>query len=464
MDKKGLFSLIFAATFLGVTAQEFVYIPKPQRLPIFQSKSDSLRYHEIDRVLVSHFRNRDFSINLDSLMLLRRQLFDAKVTGFRNEYVPHPKFTPWEEARSLPADSVKAVSFRGPEWTGLPAELTGFKQVVAVELIGTKLNKLPKLLKQLPNLRFVYLLDNQHPGKLRLSRNAAIERLAVRTSDPSKLPRSYRKLGQLKVLDLGECSLTSIPRGFRGNKKLKELLLARNEIDLASGHFSTSKKIEKLDLQNNKITVVPARMARFRNLKKLLFNNNRITEVSPTMGDLTALEELSFYNNKLSAFPSFIYGLTELRQVDLYYNAIDRVEPALGNLKALEVLYLSHNKLLSVPETIGSLQNLEQLYLHNNRLTEVPASLGQLSKLKTLRLSNNNLSELPESFAQLTKLQYFDISNNQFRSIPLDFTAFSEMEILSLVNNPIEKQSLARLTQQLEQLKSRDVIVHLESF
>jgi Leucine-rich repeat (LRR) protein len=330
-----------------------------------------------------------------------------------------------------------------------------------LELVNTRIKRLPKRLAAIKSLKKVSVLNNRPKGRLKLGKNKTIETLVIHDDEVNKLPKTYRHLGGLKTLDLSRNNLSSFPR-LKRYSSLRKLSLADNLLtlnDLKQGQ----PLLEDLVLTTNLIKKVPDAIGLFTGLKKLNLSANQIESVSPEIGKLQKLEHLSFYKNKLRSIPAEMFTLKSLHIVDLYYNQLEDLDPLIGNWSSLEILYAANNKLLRLPNELGQLKNLRELYVHHNRLTTLPETLGGVDSLRVLRVNNNFLVELPQVLYALKNLENLDVSDNQIQTFPEQLFALPKMKILSLKNNPVDpatKESIILWARRA--MVERHVVIHLE--
>jgi Leucine-rich repeat (LRR) protein len=427
--------------------------------PIFKMSSDSAKYHRWNNQLRLAFQNKETELAnalIDSLAVLRT----TKIIGYRLVY--EPRFPTLDSALRMAPDRVLKLSLSGNHVKDLPRELYTFKNLQTLELIDTAVPRIPGKLRNLPQLKTLYVLNHAGKKRLRLGKNETIRQLNIRAKDVRKIPRSFRALSRLEKLDLSSSCLVDFPKRIHQNKKLKSLILNDNQLTLAEplkGHPG----LEQLELRNNKIKTVSADIGRFPMLKRLIFTNNEISSVALEISQLQQLKEVAFYNNKLKTIPAGLYSISSLREVDLYYNEIERLDPLITRWENMEVLYLSNNRLIALPEALGQLTSLKELYLSNNRLSALPNSLMKLENLKVLRVNQNYLNDIPEA-AYTLALENLDVSRNKITTVDHQLFTRKQLKILSLVGNEWDMMVRDLLPVWAEELRKNGTIVHLNTF
>jgi Leucine-rich repeat (LRR) protein len=464
---------LFRTTFIALFACSELLAQ--QAVPLFKAREDSVNFARVQNDLASVRRvlseAKAGSSTFDSirqvfegLMAMQMRLMNQPGVKMRTVYRPDPNLTSYSEmVRSANPQAVRRLSIPGKGRTTLPDSLFLCTNLEELELINWKLQRLPRSLNRLSSLREVTILNNQPPHPLKLSRNNAIKELTIRGDEGNgKLPRNYRKVKNLELLDLSRNNLTQVP-DLRGSKSLAKAVLIFNDITLEKIRSRQPSSLIEVNLANNKIRTVPPSIRNFKSVRKLNFNNNQIEDVSDEIASLEKLEEISFYKNRLSSFPEALYGIPHLKVIDLYHNDISRAD-RLAEMKNLEILYLANNKLFTLPENLGQLPRLKELYLHHNQLSNLPEGISHLDELRVLRVNDNRLLEFPPAVLRLPYLQSLDISHNQIQNIPVEKFDFKDLRIFALVGNPWDEPTREALPEFAKRLRQQKTIVHLNSF
>jgi Leucine-rich repeat (LRR) protein len=434
--------------------------------PVFKSKNDSLKYTTAQLVIRQMMEGKNFNAQkLDSLLVTIQKLRANSIIGYRKIYSPHSTFFSFDSLSTKPnRTGITKLSISTKHYRKISREILACKNLEELELVNTSIQKIPKSLQKLPQLKTISVYNNLSKRPLKLGKNKNIKKLIIRGDHPELIPINYAKLPNLNNLDLADNEMTAFPRGTSKNKFLKELNLSSNKLTLTKDKIRMHSSLEKLDLGKNKISEIPNSIQFFPVLKALTCNHNAIAKVNVAIARLQKLEELSFYSNQLVAIPKGVYQLPNLREIDLYYNQIEKVDSAVANWHKLEVLYLANNKVFSLPESLGELHQLQALYLHNNRISSLPESIGNLNQLKVLRINNNLLTLLPSSVSKLILLENLDVSNNSLYTLPDGFINKAPLKILALVSNPWDAETKVKLSNLTKLLREKGTIVHLNSF
>lgn len=429
-----------------------------QLIPIFRSKKDSMRLASLDVEMERLLSSRSGRSKIDSIFQLRSKLYNEVVVGTRRIFYPGREFISSDSvAKMKDKANVRKISVSNVR--EIPSLVYACENVEAIEFVNTDLQNIPQELNRLPKLKTLYVYNNHSRTRLKLDPNNTVTSLVIRGDDPRKFPRSYKNFESLAKLDLSENDLRKFPNGARHNKQLRELHLQRNLLTLR-GTVRRHPYLEQLLLQFNQVRHVPSSIARFPNLRRLTFNTNKVETVSPRIRKLKKLEHLSFYKNALTEIPSGVYRLEALKEIDLFYNKIKTLDPEFAQWKNLHSLYLSYNQLESLPENINQLRSLEGLYVWENRLTSLPSTIGEMPMLKFVRVNGNYLKSLPGSILQLN-IQELNISNNYITEIPIELFSYPQLKILVMENNPWNEKTRSFIYQKADDLRKKDVFVHL---
>jgi Leucine-rich repeat (LRR) protein len=452
-QKRSFFLLLFFLS-ARVIAQDAI--------PVFKTRSDSIAYYSNQHAMRTHDPLAPKLLRMDSLWEVQQRIIRTGILGWKYVYKPDVTFVSLEDLRvgKVAAKDVRKLSITNHSGKKFPDIVWQCEALEEIELINTRIKRLPRQLNKLSNLRSIELYNNRPSRRLKLAKNDKVTFLKFRSDQPNKVPSSFKKFTSLDSLDLSRNFLTEFPVIDR-NKRLRQLVLTDNNITLKHLKLRQNNTLQCLYLRRNKIEILPEAIGNLAALRKLSFNYNEISEVHEGIGRLQNLEELSFYQNKLTSIPKSFYKLKNLKVIDLYYNRIEKIEDDISNLSSLEILYAANNKIFSLSDKIGDLSNLKELYLHHNRISYFPTSLSRLKSLRVLRFNDNYFAAFPDPILSLTNLENLDISRNQLQSVPLEFGKYEKLRILVMTENPWEDNET--ITALAKQLRSHGTLVHVNS-
>ncbi|XP_074401887.1 podocan isoform X3 [Zonotrichia albicollis] len=279
------------------------------------------------------------------------------------------------------------------------------------------------VLTQIKNLEYLLLHNNKlkargiHPSafhglkKLHTVHlyNNMLERI------PSGLPR------RVKTLMILHNQISEINRNdFATTYFLEELNLSYNKLTSPQIHreaFRKLRQLKSLDLSGNNLHTVPFGFP--KNLQVLKLKENEISIIPKgTLSGMTKLRELYLSNNKLKV--NSIYSRAWRELSSLQATALSCSERyCLCHTAATEgahgqSLDMAGNQLTSIP--LGLPESLEYLYLQNNKITTVSENAFESTpKIKGIYLRFNKIAvgALKEStFQNLKHLQVLDIEGN----------------------------------------------------
>ncbi len=423
-----------------------------EKLPIYKYSTDSVAYSKLQQLINDEFKEDIEPDNkkVDSLFERQREI-RARILGYR--YLFKPSYTLSDELNADNIDTIKTLSVVGK--SAIPAMVYQCKNLLTLELVNTKIKKLPRNLKTLTRLTDIRVYTNTIKQHLRLGRNTTITKFTICSTN---IPKKFSSYKSLDTLDLAKNNLNKFPN-IKNCKKLNTLSLRENNLTLHDLPIHLKTNIESLELQFNKIKIVPSTIGNFKNLKKVNLNYNEIESIDVGFALLKNLEQLGLYQNNLTTVPDALYLLPSLKEIDFYFNQIKRLDRRISNWKNLEVLYLANNILLSVPDNIGELISLRELYLHHNSINTLPESIGALKNLTVLRINKNHLNILPESILNVSNIETLDLAGNFLQTLPIEVFQFNNLKILSLYDNPWDDSTQEMIHTQAEILKAKGVSI-----
>ncbi|XP_010939071.1 receptor kinase-like protein Xa21 [Elaeis guineensis] len=341
----------------------------------------------------------------------------------------------------------------------------------------------PNMGISLPNLRLIFLGDNQFYGPIpaSLTNASGLQNIDIGQNNFSgKVPSDLGRLPQLYYLNMEENQLKArdvddwkFMDSLANCSNLQLLALYGNKLEgiLPNSLVNLSSQIQTLAMGANQISGnIPHGIENLANLNQLTLEDNLlIGSIPESIGKLARLELFGLSGNKLTGqIPSSVGNLTYMKRLFLFNNYLEGSIPrSLGNLQHLFLLDLSHNHLTgtipkeiislsslsvyldlsdnslvgSLPQEIGALKNLGSLHVSRNMLSgNIPSTLGNCEILEILEM-NNNLFQgiIPQALSNIKGLQQLDLSyNNLTGSIPAFLEDLNLLEYLNLSFNQLE--------------------------
>ena len=291
-----------------------------------------------------------------------------------------PIETKIEKALTLNATSLDLSTTRSTNRiTSLPRSIEQLKRLAYLNLRGQNIAKLPKFIKNLPNLQKLDLVGNpiEFPD--------LIPEILI---DNFIFENNKEKIDVSRVVGIQLSGINAMPE-----------------------YITTLKSLRHLSIIDSKIRTVPDEIYRIENLSTLSISNTKVSSISTSIQALTYLEKLSLNANRFYAFPEEITTLHWLKTLNISKNTIQELPTSIMNMDSLEHLNLDCNFLTTLPLSIGELVNLEQLSLMNNHISEIPLTVEDLKKLEVLLLTNNDLPEFPKPIYKLQQLKVLSLDN-----------------------------------------------------
>lgn len=242
--------------------------------------------------------------------------------------------------------------------------------------------------------------------------------------------------GEMSVLDLRHCNLTSVPSDvFKAEPNLEEVYLDANQIRELPRALFGLQSLHVLGLSDNELTILPSAVANLASLREVDISKNGIIDLPDSIRNCKYLEQFDASVNPIGKIPDGFTQLLNLTHV--YWNDafLDRLPSNFGRLSKLKILEVRDNHLRSLPESMSHLTNLERLDIGNNEFLELPAVIGCLVNLKELWMDNNGLSEIPAEIGLLRQLMFLDVSRNRLERLPPELQCLQSLTDLYLSNN-----------------------------
>ncbi|WLQ16236.1 hypothetical protein O5O45_09945 [Hahella aquimaris] len=234
-------------------------------------------------------------------------------------------------------------------------------------------------------------------------------------SDPQKIGPSTApqysevQLGELsKLCDEDEPSEASVVSCITLNRVKKSIVLdleGMNIRSLPEDAFEGMGHIRILRLGNNSLSELPKSTTKLKELRQIYIDDNNFSEFPTVLLSLTSLKGIFASNNHIGSIPKEIERLKSLRRIIISLNDFREFPVQLKNNEELKILDLSMNKISVIPNEIGSFDALVGLSLSGNKVRVVPRETGKMKKLTMLDLSANELKELPVEIAALPELR-----------------------------------------------------------
>ncbi|KAI1236846.1 hypothetical protein IHE44_0015102 [Lamprotornis superbus] len=231
-----------------------------------------------------------------------------------------------------------------------PLAFQGLKKLHTVHLYNNMLERIPSGLPR--RVKTLMILHNQisEINRNDFATTYFLEELNLsynKLTSPQIHREAFRKLRQLKSLDLSGNNLHTVPFGFP--KNLQVLKLKENEISIIpKGTLSGMTKLRELYLSNNKLKVNSIYSRAWRELSSLQsldMAGNQLTSIP--LGLPESLEYLYLQNNKITTVSENAFESTpKIKGIYLRFNKIAvgaLKESTFQNLKHLQVLDIEGN-------------------------------------------------------------------------------------------------------------------------
>ncbi|VVC30144.1 Hypothetical protein CINCED_3A012200 [Cinara cedri] len=353
-----------------------------------------------------------------------------------------------------------------------------------LDLEHNNLGTIPKAIRILKNLMFLYLSSNDlgelDPAdftgvsstlrSLSLAGNRLTEIPTIslmNCTNLSHLNLGYNFIREIKETDFGDWAM-HLDTLLLMNNKLKELtgkpFKNMTSLRVLSLSFNNIHYVEPdvlLDLANSLETLeisfgvyydnFPVKILRhLKSLRWLVLDNNDISYVPVnSLHSLDSLQYLNMESNRISVLVPGTFSSsnqTYLREVRLNQNHLMSLEPnTFSGLQQLQTVTVSRNKIIEImSHAFKDLPILLNIDLSFNKIEYIqPSAFDSLPGLKRLDLQGNQLKELRiTSFINSTNSlapMSLNVSNNCIERIPVDDSKTAvHISILDLSHNSLE--------------------------
>lgn len=329
--------------------------------------------------------------------------------------------------------------------------IAAFRHIKNIQASYNSLKKVPAGQLKSDSLHKVIFSFNQLK-KIRFPKNAPITSVVLDRNKFKRIPRSIKRLKNLRTLDINHNHIKRVPRFLRRMDSLQEINLSFNRIKFDTRAVKNLAGVERILLEGDNLTKLPENIGELKAVRKLNFAKNHLSSVPQTFGNLDSLETLIFYKNDFDSIPAPVFCLNHLVELDFYYNNLSRVPEAIGRLKNLRQLFLSFNRIEVLPDSMQQLKQLRYLYIHHNRLRIIPAWIKDFHRLQRLGFGFNQLLFVPD-LSGIKSLREVDLQHNNMSIFPWKLAMKPNLNILILRNNPfilsvVEKEKLNKLSKE----------------
>ncbi len=351
---------------------------------------------------------------------------------------------------SADKDSIFTIDLSQCNFTKLP-DISDFKNLRNLKASDNLLKTVPTNCLKSDSLQEVVFSNNQLK-RIRFPKNTAITSVKLNGNRFRRIPRSLKRLKNLKTLEMERNRIKHIPRFLRKMEALQEINLNFNTVKLNRQAVKNLSRTNQILLVGNHLKQLPKNIGDLKAAGKLNFAKNELTTLPTSFDKLDSLKILIFYKNHFNTIPAEIFRLHQLIQLDFYYNNLKSIPPAIGRLKNLKQLFLSFNHISVLPDSMQQLTQLRYLYIHHNGLKVIPEWVKKFIYLQRVGFGYNQLFFIPD-LSGLKELKEADYQHNNLSHFPWKMAESPSIEILILRNNPFilsqeEKEKLHRLVEE----------------
>ncbi len=290
----------------------------------------------------------------------------------------------------------RLLNYKNQNLTIFPDEILTHKEITNLNLEDNSIDEIPEWIKELKNLKVLYLSNNQISDFSSLCAVESLEVVHLNSNRVKKIPLGITQLKNLKRLYLNNNLISKVEDSVGGLTELNRLLLAKNQINSISNELCNLKKLHVLNLFDNELTSLPDLLGQMRQLDYLQISKNYITKLPDSIEFLNHLTSLKLFSNKIVELNSGLKELSKLKNLNIGDNQVKIIA--------------------NIP--VG----IKRLSIYNNPVTEIEGSI--LTKFK-----ENTKSDC---------LEYLFIDNHQSNNLDLKKSDFGKsLKIVDLDNRKI---------------------------
>jgi len=269
--------------------------------------------------------------------------------------------------------------------TALPDVLAQRRELTRLQLVGARLDRIPRWVLELPKLRSLELVRGSLAGFETPRKSSTLETLRIEdvTCGPNVEP-PFAKLPKLETLSWTGCKLATLPASI-----------------------GKARALESLDLESNRLRELPDAVGKLSKLRWIELAGNPLERLPGSLARL-ALDKLSVTDTRISALPEGI----RVDTLDAIKTRIAALPESIGK-SGLTSLVVTDCPLAALPESLGMLKGLEYLFISNTEVRVLPARVAGLKELKVVSIYNTAIERVPEWVGSLKKLYRLEISRNQ---------------------------------------------------
>lgn len=249
--------------------------------------------------------------------------------------------------------------------TEIPPEIGHLTNLHRLRVYNNRLKSLPKELRNLPRLSMLYLGDPYVGGNdfteipPEVFQLTNLQSLTIANTKIQDIPKQIRNLSKLRFLYLIANDITSVSKGIE-KLPLETIYLWKNRLKIFPLSLTEIKSLQNLTISYNFISELPSRIDNLSNLISLDVSNNNIFELPRSIGNLDSLEYLDLEENNITYLPTEIGHLHNLSKLNLGNNKISYLPQTLQDLPELKELVIQGN-LLQMPATLMDLKKSKVL-------------------------------------------------------------------------------------------------------
>src|SRR5712691_7833203 len=283
---------------------------------------------------------------------------------------------------------------------------------------------------------------------------------ALSGSKLDKIPDEVFDLPQLETLSLLENNIREVPERIRDLANLKSLYVVRNPIEKVpdipglaldwAGYLRCRKTLSSQNVEEIWIEIDEKQSSRLKGAREVQLRRElallpRLRRLHVSLLFISSDAKIPKPTGEIRDLIDKLSQFHHLECLSFFGVLLEDVPSGIRNLKRLWLLGMHGAGLREIPDWLGELGHLHVLGLGMNDLTTLPTSLANLSELERIDLSTNRFTEIPELVLRMRNLKRLNIGCDSWRGykgsikqIPAEILQLPKLEELHVDGQPIE--------------------------
>jgi Leucine-rich repeat (LRR) protein len=284
---------------------------------------------------LTHYENeQENSPNLPKILLQMHwiqslNLSHKKLTHVPEELLSFPRLSDLDLSSNRISDfsnlsqikSLKSLNLSNNYSNFFSEEIFQLRKLESLDLMTNRLYHVPSKIRQLHNLKRLALSFNKLVDLPQDLQHLPLTDFFLSDNLFQECPSWIGNMPSLKLLHIGNCSLSNLPLSFKHLRNLEDLALHNTNLTSFPEEILNFRRLSTFTLFDNFIQSLPKNFGKLIQLRELGLSNCGLSELPPSMRNLSQLELLDLEWNFFTEFPDLLYDLPRLKMVGLQNNS-----------------------------------------------------------------------------------------------------------------------------------------------